>query len=91
MVSLFLLLVLISFIWNFSNRVYMKIQEVIMKKLDCSSMEQVEEQYLVTSSDKSLQEYFIVLRDWVHEVNRSDYFKYKLHVSISTTCNCKIS
>jgi hypothetical protein len=43
----------------------MKIQEVMMKKLDCSSWEQVQEQYPVTSSYKSLQEYFLVFRDWV--------------------------
>ncbi len=43
----------------------MKIQEVMMKKLNCSSWDQVEEQYPVTSSYKALQEYFIVFRDWV--------------------------
>ncbi len=37
----------------------------MMKKLNCSSWEQVEEQYPLTSSYKSLQEYFIVFRDWV--------------------------
>ncbi len=43
----------------------MKIQEVMMKKLDCSNWEKVQEQYPITSSYKALQEYFIVFRDWV--------------------------
>jgi hypothetical protein len=37
----------------------MKIQKVMMKKLDCSTWEQVQEQYPQTLSYKSLQEYFL--------------------------------
>ncbi len=43
----------------------MKIQEIMMKKLNCTTWESVEQQYPNTSSYKALQEYFIVFRDWV--------------------------
>ena len=50
----------------FSNhKVYMKIQEVMMKQLSCLTSDQVTEEYPITSSYKALLEYFIAFKDWV--------------------------
>ena len=48
-----------------SHKVYKKIQEVMMKQLECSTWDQVTEEYPTTSSYKALQEYFIAFREWV--------------------------
>ena len=65
----------VSFVASYSHKVYMKIQEVMMKKLDCATWESVREQYPMTSSYKALQEHFIVFRDWV-SVSFSHYNLY---------------
>ena len=46
----------------FSHKVYMKIQEVMMKQLGCLSSEQVTEDYPTMSLYKALTEYFIAFR-----------------------------
>ena len=49
-----------------SHKLYMKIQEVMMKQLGCITWEQVTEDYrMMTSSYKALSEYFIAYQDWV--------------------------
>ena len=48
-----------------SHKVYMKIQEVMMKQLGCLTWDQVTEEYPNTSSYKALSEYFIAFKDWV--------------------------
>ena len=48
-----------------SHKVYMKIQEVMMKQLGCLTWDQVIEEYPITSSYKALSEYFIAFKDWV--------------------------
>ena len=48
-----------------SHKVYMKIQEVMMKKLSLPTWEEVEQACPLTSSYKVLEEFFIVFREWV--------------------------
>ena len=43
-----------------SHKVYMKIQEVMMKQLGCLTWDQVTEEYPITST---LPEYFIAFKD----------------------------
>ena len=52
--------------WSFhGHKVYMKIQEVMMKQLGCITWEQVTEDYPLTSSYKALSEYIIAFKYWV--------------------------
>ena len=48
-----------------SYKVYMKIQEVMMKQLGCLTWDQVTKEYQLTPSYKALSEYFISFKDWV--------------------------
>ena len=48
-----------------SHKVYMKIQDVMMKQLSCLTWDQVIKEYPITSSYKALLEYFIAFKDWV--------------------------
>ena len=48
-----------------SHKVYMKIQELMMKKLALPTWEEVEQACPLTSSYKALEEFFIVFREWV--------------------------
>ena len=48
-----------------SHKVYMKIQEVMMKQLGCLAWDQVTEEYPITSSYNALSEYFIAFKNWV--------------------------
>ena len=52
-------------LWFLNHKVYMEIQEVMMKQLGCLSWDQVTEDYPTTSSYKALSEYFIAFKDWV--------------------------
>ena len=47
-----------------SHKVYMKIQELMMKKLALPTWEEVEQAYPMTSSYNAMEE-FIVFREWV--------------------------
>ena len=59
----------------FSHKVYMKIQELMMKELPLPTRGEVEQACLVTSSYKALEEFFIVFREWVCiSVLLSDFF-----------------
>ena len=64
-----------------SHKVYMKIQELMMKKLSLPTWEEVEQACPLTSSYKALEELFIVFREWVS-------VKY---TSIITHAHCKLS
>ena len=48
-----------------SHKVYMKIQEVMMKQLGCLTWDQVTEEYPITSSYKAFSECFIAFKNWV--------------------------
>ena len=61
-----------------SHKVYMKIQEVMMKQLGCLTWDQVTEEYPVTSSYKALSEYFIAFKDWVSIFSVITYNEYIL-------------
>jgi hypothetical protein len=61
-----------------SHKVYMKIQEVMMKQLGCLTWDQVTEEYPVTSSYKALSEYFIAFKDWVSIFSVITYSEYIL-------------
>ena len=49
----------------FNHKVYMKIQELMMKKLSLPTWEEVEYACPLTSSYKGLEEFFIAFREWV--------------------------
>ena len=48
-----------------SDKMYMKIQEVMMKQLRCLTWDQVTEECPITSSYKVLSEYFTAFKDCV--------------------------
>ena len=48
-----------------SHNVYMKIQELMMKKLSLPTWEEVEQAFPLTSSYKALEEFLIVFKEWV--------------------------
>ncbi|KAH6555676.1 hypothetical protein KP509_1Z236600 [Ceratopteris richardii] len=54
-----------------NHKVYMKIQEVMMKRLGCFSWTEVQEDYPTTSSYKALSEYFILFRDYKPKKSKS--------------------
>ena len=49
----------------FSHKVYMKIEELIMKKLSLPTWEEFEQACPLTLSYKALEEFFIVFRECV--------------------------